>query len=240
MLRHYPRRAALAALLCALAATGCGTAPPAPSSPVAQVDNPALAASYAALAAHGGRVMRLRPEASQVRIHVFRAAGRGHNHVLTAPVFEGYFFWPDTATAQPRFDLQFRLDQLVLDLPEQRAALGPAFAAVLSESAIASTREHMLGPDGLQADRFPRMTIHALEIQGESPWFSARVAITLHGQMRELQVPLQVSGLPERVQASGSLVLRQSDFGIRPYSALGGLLAVQDDLVVTFSVVGEP
>ena len=128
----------------------------------------------------------------------------------------------------------------VLDLPAERAALGPAFASTLSESSIASTREHMLGQDGLQAERYPLLSIHALEVQGEAPWFSARVAITLHGQMRELQVPLQVSGLPERVQASGSLVLRQSDFGIRPYSALGGLLAVQDDLVVTFSVVGEP
>ena len=247
MLRHYPRCAALAALLCALAATGCGTAPPSP--PMAAVQAEVLsapadlaapyAAQYAALAAQGGRVLRLRPEASQVHIYVFRAAGRGHNHVLTAPQFEGWLYWPGRAAAQPRFDLQFRLDQLVLDRPEERAALGPGFAAPLSEAAIAATRDNMLGPKGLQAERYPLLTIQAREVQGEAPWFSARVAVTLHGQTRELRVPLQVSGLPEHVQASGSLVLRQSDFGLRPYSALGGLLAVQDDVVVAFTLLGD-
>ena len=44
-----------------------------------------LSAQYAQLGATGGRVMRLQPEASEVRIYVFRggrAVNLGHNHVL--------------------------------------------------------------------------------------------------------------------------------------------------------------
>jgi hypothetical protein len=36
---------------------------------------------------------------------------------------------------------------------------------------------------------------------------------------------------------AGSLVIKQTDFGIRPYTALGGLLGVQDTLVLDFRLV---
>jgi hypothetical protein len=202
----------------------------------------ALAAEYAQLRGAGGRVMRLQPEASQIRIHVYRAgryANLGHNHVLSAPAFEGFFYWPDTGSAAARFDLVFRLDELAFDLPAHRAALGPAFAAVLSDAAIAATREHMLGADNLQAERYPLVRIHSLAISGEAPKFAARLAITLHGQTRELQLPLTVTGLPQRVHASGAFVLRQSDFGVQPYAVMGGLMAVQDAVVLEFTLVGE-
>jgi hypothetical protein len=202
----------------------------------------ALAAQYAQLGAAGGRVMRLQPEASQIRIYVYRggrAVNLGHNHVLSASEFEGFFYWPEQGGATARFDLEFRLDQLVFDVPSHRAALGPAFAAVLSDSAIAATREHMLGLDNMQADRFPLVRIHSLAITGEAPKYAAHIAVELHGQTREMRIPLTVTGLPQRISASGALVLRQSDFGVQPYSVMSGLLSVQDDVVVEFSLVGQ-
>ena len=201
-----------------------------------------LSAQYAQLGATGGRVMRLQPEASQIRMYVFRggrAVNLGHNHVLSVPEFEGFFYWPEQGAAASRFDLVFRLDQLVFDVPSHRAALGPAFSAVLSDAAIAATREHMLGPDNMQAERYPLVRIHSLAITGEAPKFAAHIAVELHGQTREMRVPLTVTGLPQRLNASGSLVLRQSDFGVQPYSVMNGLLAVQDEVVLEFNLVGE-
>jgi hypothetical protein len=229
---------------------GCtAIAPPTAGVPLAvgaaqalEPDPGTLSTQYAQPGAAGGRVMRLQPEASQIRIHVFRA-GRavnlGHNHVLSAPVFEGFFSLPEQGFAAARFELVSRLDELVFDVPAHRAALGPAFAAVLSDAAIAATRAHMLGPDNMQADRYPLVRIRSLEITGEAPKFAARIAIALHGQTREMQIPLTVTGLPQRLHASGSLVLRQSDFGVQPYSVMGGLMAVQDDVVLEFTLVGE-
>ena len=51
-------------------------------------------------------------------------------------------------------------------------------------------------------------------------------------------VPLTVTGPPQYLQVQGSMVLRQTDFGVRPYSVLGGLLAVQDAVVVDFTLHG--
>jgi hypothetical protein len=226
---------------------GCTTtAPPGPTAEATSVSSPAdstdLAALYAQLAATEGRVLRLQPAASRIRIYVFRggrSVALGHNHVLSAPAFEGWFWLPEQGVGAARFDLLFRLDQLVFDLPAQRAEAGPAFASVLSEAFVAATREHMLGAENMQAERYPLVQIRSLGISGEAPHFAARVAINLHGQTREQLLPLTVTGLPQRLQASGSLVLRQSDFGVQPYSVLGGLLAVQDEVLLEFSLVGE-
>lgn len=202
-----------------------------------------LAHIYAQLQGSQGRVMRLDPAASRIRIYVFRggrSAGLGHNHVLSAPQFEGYAYVPEQGLAEARLDLLFRLDQLVFDVAAHRLEAGPAFAAVLSDAAIAATREHMLADENMQAERYPLVHIHALGISGEAPRLSARLAITMHGQTRELNVPLSVTGLPQGLNVSGSFALRQSDFGIQPYSVMGGLLAVQDDVRLEFSLVGAP
>lgn len=212
------------------------------SAPTGTVDDSSqtsLAATYTTLTLGGGKLFTLDPAQSTVRIYVFRAgaaARLGHNHVLSAPLFTGYFYLPGSGTGEARFDLEFRLDALEIDNPEYRASLGPAFASHISPDMIASTREHMLGEANLQAERFPLVRIHSRQIIGESPKFAARINVELHGQVREMWLPLQVTGLPDSLSASGSLVLRQTDFGIRPYSVLGGMLAVQDQIVIDFTL----
>lgn len=201
-----------------------------------------LAHLYTKLARPGDRLWRLAPERSSVRIHVFRggrARALGHNHVLAAPAFTGFVLLTADGLAGSRFDLVFRLDELTLDDAQHRAALGGAFAAPLSPEAIAATRTNMLGDNGLQAQQFPWVRVRSLELAGEVPKVAARVAVELHGQTRELWVPLTVTGLPQRLRVQGSVVLRQSDFGVRPFSVLGGLLAVQDALVVDFDLSAD-
>lgn len=233
-------------VLCATLAA-CASAPEpqsASGNPAPAVTPPAqeLNETYAALRSAGGRVFVLNPKTSQLRVFAFRAgqaAKFGHNHVLSAPEFSGFFHLAPEGTAASRFDLAFRLDQLVFDVPEHRAALGPAFASTISEEDRASTRANMLGDNNLQATRFPLLHIQSLQIVGEAPKFAARIAVQWHGQSREMWLPLTVVGLPEQLQVQGALVLRQSDFGIRPFSVFGGLLAVHDEVVVEFTLSGD-
>jgi len=196
---------------------------------------------YSDLGKAGGKVFTLDPQSSAVRIYAYRAgpaAKLAHNHVLAAPQFTGFFQLPPGGASSGRFDLEFRLDQLEIDNPAHRSALGSAFASVLSPAFIESTREHMLGEENMQADRFPFVRVHSLQIAGDSPKFAARVQIEMHGQKREMWIPLNVEGLPERLSVTGSFMLRQTDFGAQPYSVLGGLIAVQDEVVIEFKLVG--
>jgi len=44
---------------------------------------------------------------------------------------------------------------------------------------------------------------------------------------------------PQQVSGTGKVVVKQSDFGIEPVSAAGGLVQVEDDVTVTFRIVAE-
>ncbi len=235
----------LSGLIAAIVLLRCTPLPataPGGEMPPAQGARPAdLTAEYAALAAAGGRSFTVDPGKSTVRIYVFRGgrAGRvGHNHVLSAPQFTGYFFLPAAGASNGRFDLEFRLDHLEIDNPAIRSGLGSAFSSALSADAIDGTRRHMLGADNMQADQFPLVRVRSLRITGESPKFAAEVRIEMHGQTREIWLPLDVQGLPDHLSVAGSFVLRQSDFGVKPYSFLGGLLAVEDEVVIEFKLFG--
>lgn len=225
----------------------CASAPVPPTEPgraETTAIKPAadLVQTYAELRSAGGRVFTLNPKASNLRIYAFRAgkaAKFGHNHVLSAPEFQGFFSLAPQGSAASRFDLAFRLDQLAFDAPEHRAALGPAFASTISAEDTTSTRNNMLGDNNFQAARFPFLRIQSLEIVGDAPKFATRIAVELHGQTREMWVPLTVTGLPEHLSVQGALVLKQSDFGIKPFSVFGGILAVQDEVVVEFTLAGD-
>ncbi len=203
--------------------------------------NADLSSIYSSLANAGGKVISLDPQSSVVRIYAFRggrAAKLAHNHILTAPTFTGFFYLPPSGASGARFDLEFRLDQLEIDDPVLRSTLGSAFASKLSAADVEGSRKHMLGEENLQADKFPFVRIHSLEISGDGTKFAAKVQVEMHGQKREMWIPLSVEGLPEKISVTGSFVLRQTDFGAQPYTVLNGLISVQDEVVIEFKLVG--
>ena len=236
------RRATLCALLCAAFAGCAAPTDRARPAPVEEESDAAVFAPYAAASAAGQRVLHFDPAASTVRIYAFRtgrAARLGHNHVLAAVDFSGACLLASGDLAGSRCDITLRLDRLQLDLPELRAALGPAFASTLSPEAVAATRANMLGENNLQAVRYPTMHLRTLSLTGELPKPMALVEVTLHGQRRSQWLALDVRGESPRLRVRGSFVLRQSDFGIEPYSVGNGLLAVRDEIAVEFDLVGE-
>ena len=206
--------------------------------------SPLVASNTAITGVEPGALFTLDAARSVVRIHAFRAgraANLGHNHVLTVPRLSGVLLLPSTdSLAGARFELSFRLDELLLDAPDQRAALGAGWASPMTAEAIAATRANMLGDGNLQAARFPLVTLRARQISGEWPKLMAELEIELHGQRRTQWIALQAERTDAAMTARGKLVVRQSDFGIAPFSVLGGLLAVRDELLIEFELQTNP
>lgn len=230
-------------LALALWLLSCQSLPGPTSAPLLKEPTRDLHAEYRALAAQGGVVYALDPAASDVRIYVFRggtAARLGHNHILSVPQFEGYIFLPsqDDPT-QSRFDLQVPLASLVVDDPRLRAETGGAFSGERSESDIEGTRRNMLGARGLDATQFPIMSFQSVSVSGDWPVLVVEMDIRLHGVTRRQSVPLQVMHGRRGVIVKGGLILRQSDFGISPYALFGGLMAIQDEVVIMFELGGN-
>jgi hypothetical protein len=129
--------------------------------------------------------------------------------------------------------LRFRLDALAVDPPALRAALGEAFASAVDDAARDGTRANLL--KALDAAAHPEVVVRTLQQLGEGARRAVEAEITLHGVTRRQWFVVTVEGR----RARGEVVVRQSDFGIRPFAVLGGLLAVQDALVVQFELL-EP
>jgi hypothetical protein len=236
-------RALLLAVVALLAACAAPLPTPLPLPPPAQAAPP-LQAHFAALQAErGGQLYRIDADTSAVRIYVFRAgraARLGHNHVLAAPRFEAWLLRPE-ALADARFELRLRLEDLLLDDPALRAATGGSFASPLSPEAVAATRANMLGERGLDAVRHPALGLRLLELAGEPPRLAARIEITLAGRRHVLSLPLNLQDQAHGgLRITGAFVLRHSELGLQPFSVAGGLLAVQDELVIEFSLDAVP
>lgn len=189
-----------------------------------------------------GKVFTFNPKFSDIKIYAFRggkATTLGHNHVLSSRQFTGFAYLPDKDLANARFDLEFRMDQLEFENIPDNSKLGEAFASQLSSDEIKRTRDHMLSGDNFQADHFPFLRIHSVRVAGEIPKLAVEIQVEMHGQKQNMLIPLTVEVLPNRLTATGAFVLRQSDFGVKPYSVLGGFLAMQNEVVIEFTLVGS-
>jgi hypothetical protein len=231
----HPRRRALLTALPGLMALGaCGTVAPPPraeGSPASLLDAVASGTSPT-----GGRLWRLDASASRLRIVAFRggtAARLGHHHLLEAGDAQGALWLPAQGLAGAQGELRTRLDALVLDDPRWRAEAGGEFnEKPLDAEAIAATRRNLLSPQGLNAAAHPEVRLQLVQLTGAAPWWAATVAVTLAGRTHTHHVALSVAHDAQQLRLQGRLVLRHTDHGLTPFTILGGLLAMQDEVLL--------
>jgi hypothetical protein len=181
---------------------------------------------------------------SELRLLVYRAgpmARFGHNHVILNRAIGG---WVDAA-ARPEsasFSLYVPVADFVVDDAQARSEEGQEFSAEVPEEAKSGTRHNMLGAALLDAERFPIMTLTSVGIAPdpklpESGNLVATLTVGLAGHESTLVVPFLLTISPDRISAAGTAVLRQSDLGLTPISAMLGALQVQDEITVKFKFV---
>ncbi|KAB8065108.1 YceI family protein [Janthinobacterium violaceinigrum] len=182
--------------------------------------------------------MHIAPQDSLLTITVRRGgalARLGHDHVVASRTLQGV-----VAPAPGRAQFQFRLDEMSVDEASLRQAAG--LTTTPSADAIAGTRHNML-VRVLEAERYPWVRIDARRIDarrtGDGDVLDAD--ITLHGVTRTVQLPVRIEMAADgrSLQASGSLLLKQSDFGIVPFAVLGGAMAVQDQMELAFRITAR-
>jgi len=205
---------------------GCASAPPAPEAwPAGLLDLPPPA---------GGRLWRLDPGASRLRAVSFRAGAMarvGHHHLLQAGDARGLLWLPAQGLAGAQGELAVPLAGLQVDEPGWRADAGGEFdEKPLSADDRAATKRNLL--TSLQADRHPELRLQLRSLLGAAPWWVAEIGVLLGGRATRHRVALRVQLADGALRVDGRLALRQSEHGIAPFSVLGGLLAVADEILV--------
>src|SRR2546423_12282851 len=233
-MRSRALRAVVTATLLSALLGGCapllrGPAP-APAAPPADFPE----GYYREALAQGKPVFRVDPAESLVVIEVRRSgslARLGHDHVVASREVVGYI-----APDEGRADLYVALARMQVDEPALRAQAG--LDTQPGEADVEGTRANMV-EKVLEAEKFPFALVGVSGANARRGDVPLSVTLTLHGSTRTLQVPARIDADADGMSVTGTLSFDQTDFGITPYSLLGGAIAVQNRVDLRFRIIAR-
>ncbi len=163
-------------------------------------------------------------ERSTVTVHVYRSgllSFASDNHEIRAPITSGTLH-------ETQNTVEFVIDTHNMQVLDPK----------LSADKRSQVQEKMLGPEVLDASRFPEITFRStrVEQQKDNNQLSVAGELTLHGHTRSISV--RVVKTPSHYR--GSARLKQTEFGIKPISVGAGTVKVKDEVEVEFDVTTRP
>jgi hypothetical protein len=179
---------------------------------------------------------------SEVRVLVYRdgpMARLGHNHVLSSRSLQGDVFVGNKGE-DPRLSLVLPVASFSVDQAELRAEEGADFPGAVDEGAISGTKKNMLSEPLLDAARFPEIRLTSRKIVGNAPDYTLTVAVELKGQTHDLRVPIRVDQGAGELRATGAFTVTHEQLGLKPFTVMGGLLSVKDEIKLRFRIVARP
>jgi len=219
-----------------LGLVACQTSPPAQEKPPAP---PPVTEPGAPPA--GARELHVVPEESLLQILVYRGgamARLGHNHVIASHQLTGSVYVTGEPT-QTRFDISFPVNELTVDEPALREQAGPEFPPTVPQSARDGTHANLVSEALLDSAHYPAIRLRATDVIEAAGGYDMGVEITIKDQVRTVRVPVAVERQDGSLVASGEFPLRQSELGLKPFSAAMGALVVVDGMVVRFRVTAR-
>jgi hypothetical protein len=186
----------------------------------------------------GARILEIDPDRSVVTMLVRRSgplARLGHNHVITSAQESGRA-WLGREPHESGFEIRLPVSAFVVDDPAARLSAGAEFQGELPAEAREGTYRNMLRAEVLDGEAHPEVVVRTSRVSGtwQQPVVVAR--ITLRGTTREIEVPVELQRDAQSMRAKGALRIRQSDFGITPFSVAGGAIQVADEVDVRFEI----
>jgi polyisoprenoid-binding protein YceI len=95
--------------------------------------------------------------------------------------------------------------------------------------------------DVLETDSFPDIVYECSRLTASKTadgqyWLALNGDLTLHGVTRAQPVSARLSLNGDKLRAAGDFSVRQSDYEIKPVSAVGGTIKLKDELKVSFDI----
>jgi polyisoprenoid-binding protein YceI len=151
----------------------------------------------------------------------------GHEHTVVAQTIQGEVILDLEELSRSSVDLI--VSARSLKVSEQGEPAGDA----------PKVQQAMRGPDVLEVARYSTIHFRSTGVTGKeaaSGSYDLTIAgeLSLHGIVKTFTVPVHLEVRGEMLTAAGKMVVKQTDFGIEPTTAAGGLVRVEDEVVLTF------
>lgn len=163
-------------------------------------------------------------EHSSITIHVGKAglfSAAGHDHWINAPISSGAF---NDSPEAPR--VEFRVETAKMKVkPDPKVD-------AKTEATIQKDMEEMT----LETAKYPEITFQSTRVQmlGEGQW-KVEATLALHGVTKPVTVTVKRSD----DAYTGRVILKQTDFGIKPITVGGGLIKVKNEIEIEFHILAQ-
>ncbi|WP_045822852.1 YceI family protein [Williamsia herbipolensis] len=153
-----------------------------------------------------------------------KAAKMGHRLTIVVTRWRAVVDWAGKEPAS--LELTAAVDSI--DVVDGQGGLTPLLGP---EKMVA--RLNALKP--FDAKRFPHIAFRADDITATDDGFRLDGTLEIHGESRDHRVHLRVKDEERAWRLSAESQVRQSDFGIKPYSQMLGAMKVVDEVSIAFS-----
>lgn len=157
-----------------------------------------------------------------------RAARMGHRLTLQLTRWHATVNWveeqPDSA-------------EVVVEVDSLEVVRGEGGVKGLSGPEKAVARSNAL--KSLSANRFPEIRFSADTIESTAEGYRLGGTLQIRGKARPHELEVRTEDLGDSWRLSGESEVRQSEYGVKPFSMLMGSLQVADAVTVSFTVRAE-
>ncbi|MCA9006563.1 MAG: YceI family protein [Planctomycetaceae bacterium] len=160
--------------------------------------------------------------------------GFGHEHAVIGEIKSGII---QLGAAHNAGEIVFNMTTWKADTPQARQYIG--LKGTTSASTQSEVNANMLGAGVLNVRKYPTSTFKissALPLKQQSSngktLYQLDGTFTLHGTSRKIRVIAEVSETNQQQHLRGSFLIKQTDFGITPFSKAFGAVGVTDELKI--------
>ena len=171
-------------------------------------------------------VYRLSPE-SRLEVKTGKAGlfgFAGHNHLVRARAFSGTVVYYPHAPASSHLAIVVVTDSLEVLTPKDTAEIRKVTADMRAKV--------------LHTEKYPEIRLVSKTVTSTATGFHIVGELTLVGQTRDVPIDVRVALGADTLRAKTTFSLKQTDFGIKPYSGgPGGTVKVADQVSFTIDAI---
>jgi polyisoprenoid-binding protein YceI len=148
----------------------------------------------------------------------------GHSHVIRARAFSGTVVYYPHAAARSHLQITIQTDSLEVLTPPDTAEIRKVTEAMRTET--------------LHTDHYHEIRLVTKGVTPTAHGFHLIGALTLVGQTRDVPIDVSVEAGVDTLHAEATFAIKQTDFGIKPFSGgPGGTVKVADRVTFTIDAV---
>jgi polyisoprenoid-binding protein YceI len=155
-----------------------------------------------------------------------------HDHEIGVKSFSGRVVIPGAGAAGGSLEMEIDATSLaVLDKKPSEEDKKKIFNSMHNE--VLESAKH-------RKITFKSVSVSDVKQTGNDAYsFVVNGDLTLRGVTKRIAVPVTATITPQQLRATGKYTLKQTDFGITPYSTAGGTIKVKNEVVVNFNIVAK-